>query len=530
MDRLAGVNVWVTESCNYWRPVYALLPNPDNGKEFSISDSSITHENIHVGYALNQYLFQYKIAQTNHATLWLCFDIIDNEFYCIKTYYIEASRRERGIRFSKDNMDIVTMLDKVIDEIIYHCSLQKYPGVARVKEIIVNIENAMIYIVMLYYPSQLMHYDYNKGCYCWPTSMTDIEKTSGKEMQDCVFLYKEDTAKKIMRQIVETISALHSEGIIHKDIKPENILLTRVDEDMFESVALVVKPEKHDCDYTMPYVENRRQPLKPLKNNELESIIKLLKNENRCPGSRKCLYEQLKLQQYKLSSAFPYDPFMSSDFDWCIWEDAYFVCDSESKGSEALVFNIIGQNAYTYAVTLVDKIKANRVHIMEYFFNHKLKIPYTVNPNFKTPPNSSICVKEYNQHDKNQLVVLTDFGVASIGEPNEKNPDKLLIYDSEGTLLFNSPESLQFVEGGIQGEARDVFSLGITLYCMIYGILPFVGKSCIQVLISMMEDPLQFPEYHQVSDELKTLIFSMLHKDPNQRITLKQIEKHSWLI
>lgn len=38
--------------------------------------------------------------------------------------------------------------------------------------------------------------------------------------------YSEDTARKIMKSVLEALSYCHSLNIVHRDLKPENLILT----------------------------------------------------------------------------------------------------------------------------------------------------------------------------------------------------------------------------------------------------------------------------------------------------------------
>ena len=79
------------------------------------------------------------------------------------------------------------------------------------------------------------------------------------------------------------------------------------------------------------------------------------------------------------------------------------------------------------------------------------------------------------------------------------------------------------------GRACDVWSLGISLYAMIYNTLPFFGETEYMKMQKILKDPLELKETRNISDGLKELLFSMLDKDISQRATLEQLKQNRWL-
>jgi eukaryotic-like serine/threonine-protein kinase len=92
-------------------------------------------------------------------------------------------------------------------------------------------------------------------------------------------------------------------------------------------------------------------------------------------------------------------------------------------------------------------------------------------------------------NDRNQLKIL-DFGLAkliktSAGASSEHTAELTALGSPFGTASYMSPEQAR----GEPADARsDIFSLGIVMYEMITGRLPFKGKTSVDVMHSVMHD------------------------------------------
>ncbi|KAH9601602.1 Protein kinase domain [Trypanosoma melophagium] len=88
--------------------------------------------------------------------------------------------------------------------------------------------------------------------------------------------------------------------------------------------------------------------------------------------------------------------------------------------------------------------------------------------------------------DNNEKIYLTDFGVCAIstgaGVPGV-----------EGTPAFMAPE---VCSGKLKvvGELVDVWALGVTLYQLMYGFLPFRSSSCLDLTRKIVNHPVVFPD------------------------------------
>ena len=108
-------------------------------------------------------------------------------------------------------------------------------------------------------------------------------------------------------------------------------------------------------------------------------------------------------------------------------------------------------------------------------------------------------------------VKVTDFGIARITDSSKTKTGMVL-----GTPSYMSPEQL----AGKKVDGRsDLYSLGVTLFQMCCGQLPFVGESMAQLMYKIANEPA--PEAASVngaiSPELNAVIARSMAKDPDER-------------
>uniref|UniRef100_A0A8C9F540 Calcium/calmodulin dependent protein kinase kinase 1 n=1 Tax=Pavo cristatus TaxID=9049 RepID=A0A8C9F540_PAVCR len=111
-------------------------------------------------------------------------------------------------------------------------------------------------------------------------------------------------------------------------------------------------------------------------------------------------------------------------------------------------------------------------------------------------------------------VKIADFGVSNQFEGNDAQ-----LSSTAGTPAFMAPEAISDTGKSFSGKALDVWAMGITLYCFVYGKCPFIDEYILGLHNKIKSKPVEFPEESQISDELKELILRMLDKNPETRIT-----------
>lgn len=129
--------------------------------------------------------------------------------------------------------------------------------------------------------------------------------------------------------------------------------------------------------------------------------------------------------------------------------------------------------------------------------------------------------------DNNNNVKLTDFGLAySHKDDNNNNifTDSNFYTKIKGTPAYIAPEIL---EGGSNSIQSDIWSIGVFLYYIVTGSLPFEDDLELDGLIhTIIKMKPYYPSY--LSTDVIQLLTKLLKKNPNERINLEQIKNSSW--
>uniref|UniRef100_A0A8C4QIH9 non-specific serine/threonine protein kinase n=1 Tax=Eptatretus burgeri TaxID=7764 RepID=A0A8C4QIH9_EPTBU len=121
--------------------------------------------------------------------------------------------------------------------------------------------------------------------------------------------------------------------------------------------------------------------------------------------------------------------------------------------------------------------------------------------------------------DGNMNVKLADFGFGNFYQKGE------LLATSCGSPPYAAPEVFEGLE--YDGPQLDVWSLGVVLYVLVCGTLPFDGATLPALRQRVLSGRFRIPFF--MSEDCEHLIRRMLVQDPNKRLTIKQIKQHRWL-
>ncbi|KAF9574891.1 hypothetical protein EC968_005131 [Mortierella alpina] len=120
-------------------------------------------------------------------------------------------------------------------------------------------------------------------------------------------------------------------------------------------------------------------------------------------------------------------------------------------------------------------------------------------------------------------VKIVDFGVSEMF--NKKGDD--MTKKSAGSPAFMAPELCRHDHGEVSGRATDIWSMGVTLYCIRYGYLPYVSESVLEMHKVIREEEYTIPPEND--QRFVNLIKKLLEKDPQKRITIEQLRNDPWL-
>jgi len=111
---------------------------------------------------------------------------------------------------------------------------------------------------------------------------------------------------------------------------------------------------------------------------------------------------------------------------------------------------------------------------------------------------------------KEGKVKVTDFGIAKATSSNTISTNAM------GSVHYTSPEQAR---GGFSDAKSDIYSLGITMYEMITGELPFDGDSTVSVALKHLQEEIKAPSelVEDIPYSLERIILKCTQKSPDRR-------------
>lgn len=111
---------------------------------------------------------------------------------------------------------------------------------------------------------------------------------------------------------------------------------------------------------------------------------------------------------------------------------------------------------------------------------------------------------------KDGKVKVTDFGIAKAATSNTITSNVM------GSVHYTSPEQAR---GGFSDEKSDIYSLGITLFEMLTGRVPFNGETTVAIAIKHIQEELPAPKEFvpEIPDVVESIVMKCCQKSPERR-------------
>ena len=118
------------------------------------------------------------------------------------------------------------------------------------------------------------------------------------------------------------------------------------------------------------------------------------------------------------------------------------------------------------------------------------------------------------------VVKVTDFGIARAATASTMTTTA----NAAGSVHYFSPEQAR---GGYVDEKSDIYSLGITMYEMVTGRLPYEGENTVAIALAHLEDAMVPPSVYnpQIPQGLERIILKCTEKKPERTFTREDVNK-----
>ncbi|RQM24335.1 hypothetical protein B5M09_001664, partial [Aphanomyces astaci] len=130
--------------------------------------------------------------------------------------------------------------------------------------------------------------------------------------------------------------------------------------------------------------------------------------------------------------------------------------------------------------------------------------------------------------DENGDLKISDFGLSALyeggGPDGAEGSRASLLHTTCGTPNYVAPEVL--ADKGYDGRAADVWSIGVILYVLLAGFLPFDEPTMSALFRKIQKAEFSYPSWF--TPRVKTLLNKILVPDPETRSSLADIQQDEW--
>ena len=411
--------------------------------------------------------------------------------------------------------------------------------ITREINIMKNLDHPHIIKLYEFYKDAENYYLVNEFC---------TEGDLSEKMNKLKFL-PEPIVKILMAQIFSAVLYLNNRGIIHGDLKLENILV----DSYLDDGNIQTKNQSNFISSLIEDARNVQNYLKDLKlkrgNTTILNRKKLQENLKRFRNSGKKLFPKNSNKMYLYENQ---NNIITEETKECEFNNEErknnFESDKEDEEEKTNIFGFesneeneieeIPNNDSSDFSSSPEKNNSKKVSPfqLEEKINLKIKNPskssminWELEKNKEEKPKTEIrnitkkLTYNYNKLNiKNFELKLIDFGCSKIFSPQKKTTFE----DTIGTLVYCSPEVLK----NKYDQKCDIWSCGVIMYLLLCGKFPFSGKSEEEITKKILFGKLNFnsKQFQNVSESAKDLIIKCLNKDKNKRITVKQALHHEF--
>ena len=176
----------------------------------------------------NEYKFLKILGKGSYSKVKLVMK--DDQKYAMKIINKKELKKKKIFKQDKDGNVIVTNLLKDALKEIAILKKLNHPNIIKLYEILHSYQKEKIYLIMEYAEyGDIVEYNERDGIFSINQHISEIynaTKDKEKSFNDLKY-YKEEDIRSFCKYILLGLDYLHKNGIIHHDIKPNNILLCK---------------------------------------------------------------------------------------------------------------------------------------------------------------------------------------------------------------------------------------------------------------------------------------------------------------